>query len=154
MALAQEIQQERFVIIKVNSNEPVKKDIQTRKDIEILVAAFYEKVKADPVIGPIFTTIIKVNWEKHLPVMYNFWENTIFYTGTYSGNPMASHKRLHQLFPLNNEHFQRWVSLFTSTVDELFEGEKASLAKQQAISISTIMKIKILHQNTNVGKNE
>ena len=126
----------------------MKKDIQTREDIKLMVTTFYEKVKVDPVIGFIFTEIVKVNWEKHLPIMYDFWENTIFYTGTYSGNPMESHKRLHRIFPLNEKYFERWVSLFTGTVDELYEGEKASLAKQRAISISTVMKIKILYQNT------
>jgi hemoglobin len=78
----------------------MKKDIQTRDDIELLVNLFYEKVKLDPVIGYIFTDVVKVNWQRHLPVMYSFWENTIFYTGGYNGNPMEVHKRLHQLVPL------------------------------------------------------
>ena len=125
----------------------MKKDIKTRGDIELLVRTFYEKVKPDPVIGHIFTKVVGVNWEKHLPTMFDFWENTLFYTGSYSGNPMQSHKKLHSLFPLNEEHFQRWVNLFTETVDELFEGEKARLAKQRAVSISTVMRIKILQQN-------
>ena len=133
---------------------PAKKDIQTREDIELLVKTFYEKVIADPVIGPIFTEVIKVNWKKHLPVMYDFWENALFYSGTYSGNPMASHKRLHQIFPLKEEHFHRWVYLFTTTVNELFEGEKASLAIQRAISISTVMKIKILHLQYRGSENQ
>ena len=124
----------------------MKKDIKTKEDIELLVRSFYDKVKIDPVIGHIFTTVIKVNWEKHLPVMFDFWENTLFYTGSYSGNPIESHRRLHKIFPLNEEHFKRWVALFTETVDELFEGEKAQLAKQRAFSISTVMKIKILQQ--------
>ncbi len=133
---------------------PAKKDIQAREDIELLVKTFYEKVIADPVIGPIFTEVIKVNWKKHLPVMYDFWENALFYSGTYSGNPMASHKRLHQIFPLKEEHFHRWVYLFTTTVNELFEGEKASLAIQRAISISTVMKIKILHLQYKGSENQ
>ena len=132
----------------------VKKDIQTKEDIELFVNAFYEKVKADSLIGPIFTKVFKVNWEKHLPVMYDFWENTLFYSGTYFGNPMASHKRLHQIFPLKEEYFQRWVSLFSTTVNELFEGEKAGLAVQRAISIATVMKIKILHQNNELPGNQ
>ena len=132
----------------------MKKDIETRKDIEWLIKTFYDKVKTDPVIGHIFTEIIKVNWEKHLPVMYDFWENTLFYTGTYSGNPMASHQKLHRIFPLNDEHFKRWVSLFITTVDELFEGEKASLAKQRAISISTVMKMKIVYQDTGIREGQ
>ena len=121
----------------------MKRDIGTRADIELMVRNFYEKVKIDPVIGYIFNDLAKVNWEKHLPVMFDFWENTLFFTGTYSGNPMKSHQRLHQLYTLNAKHFTEWENLFITTVNELFEGEKAELAKQRAISISTIMQIKI-----------
>jgi len=96
------------------------------------------------VIGYIFNDLAKVNWEKHLPVMFDFWENTLFFTGTYSGNPMKSHQRLHQLYTLNEKHFAQWVQLFIATVNELFEGAKAELAKQRAISISTVMRIKII----------
>lgn len=123
----------------------MKKDIQTRDDIETLVTTFYDKVKADPVIGHIFTEVAKVNWEKHLPVMFDFWENTILFSGSYSGNPMAAHQRLHATFPLNPDHFKRWIALFTGTVDELYAGEKAELAKQRALSIATIMQVKLLH---------
>jgi len=122
----------------------MKKDIETRGDIELLVNAFYEKVKVDPVIGPIFMDVFFVHWEKHLHVMFDFWENALFYTGSYAGNPMVVHQKVHRVFPLNDEHFKRWLLLFTGTIDELFEGAKAVLAKQRAISIATVMKIKIL----------
>lgn len=123
----------------------MKKDIANRNDIILLVNSFYEKVKKDQVIGYIFNDVAKVNWEKHLPVMYDFWENVIFFTGAYTGNPMTAHKQLHQKTPLNAEHFQEWIKLFTQTVDELFEGDKAELTKQRAISIATVMQIKIVH---------
>jgi len=122
----------------------MKKDIEGRKDIELLLKSFYEKVKTDKMIGFIFNDIVKVNWERHLPVMYDFWENTLFYTGTYNGNPMEIHRHLNRLIPLTSEYFNQWTFLFTSTVDELFAGEKAALAKQRAVSISTVMQVKIL----------
>ncbi|MGF2411436.1 MAG: group III truncated hemoglobin, partial [Ferruginibacter sp.] len=121
----------------------MKKDIEAKADIQLLVDAFYEKIKMDAVIGYIFTDVVKVHWEKHLPVMYNFWENTLFYTGSYEGNPMELHKHLHRVMPLTAEHFTQWTNLFTQTVDELFEGKNAGLAKQRAISIATVMQIKI-----------
>ena len=124
----------------------MKKDIETKTDIELLVNTFYEKVKKDDTIGPIFTEIVKVNWEQHLPVMYRFWENSLFYTGTYEGNPMEIHKHLHRAVPLSPEHFNRWTTIFTTTVDELFEGKTATLAKQRAVSIATVMQVKILSQ--------
>jgi hemoglobin len=130
----------------------MKKDIEGKADIQSLVDAFYEKVKSDDIIGYIFTDIVKVHWEKHLPVMYKFWENTLFFTGTYEGNPMELHKHLHHVMPLTAEHFNQWTKLFTSTVDELFEGKNASLAKQRAISIATVMQIKILAEHSTADK--
>ena len=123
----------------------MKNDIENKEDIKTLIDRFYKKVVEDPLIGHFFTSTIKVNWEKHLPVMYSFWENTLFYTGTYTGNPMILHQGIHRMANLSNEAFDRWIELFTATVDGLFEGEKAELAKQRANSIATIMKIKILH---------
>jgi hemoglobin len=130
----------------------MKKDIEDRHDIQLLIDSFYKKVKVDEVIGFIFTDIAKVNWEKHLPVMYNFWESILFYTGGYAGNPMELHRRLNQLIPLSPEHFKRWTDLFTSTADELFTGEKTELAKQRAISIATMMRVKILQHPGDISK--
>jgi hemoglobin len=121
----------------------MKHDIENRKDVEKLVNSFYDKVKQDPVIGFIFNDVAKVNWDKHLPVLYDFWENIIFLTGKYSGNPMSAHLNLNSRVPLTKAHFQRWLELFTQTIDELFEGKKAELAKEKAISIATIMETKI-----------
>lgn len=121
----------------------MKKDIRSRADIERLVQAFYDKARIDPLIGPLFTRHFTINWEHHLAVMYDFWENTLFFTGTYIGNPILTHRALHARHPLSDEAFNQWVALFTATVDELFEGEKALLAKQRALSIATVMKIKI-----------
>ena len=122
----------------------MKKDIENRTDVELLVDQFYDKVKIDPVIGYIFNDVAKVNWEKHLPRMYDFWENTILFTGNYEGNPMELHKHLHKLTPLNTEHFNEWNKLFIETVDRNFAGTRATLAKQRALSISSVMLSKIL----------
>lgn len=122
----------------------MKKDIEGREDVEVLVTRFYEKVKADTTIGYIFNDIAKVNWEKHLPIMFSFWENVLFYTGSYEGNPMDVHLHLNRVVPLTKPHFVRWNELFLQTVDELFEGTNAILAKQRALSISTVMQLKIL----------
>ena len=124
----------------------MKRDIQTKDDIRLIVDSFYDKVKLDDMIGFFFKDIVHVNWEQHLPVMYNFWENVVFQSGTYSGNPMATHTRIHQLSPMNEQHFKRWVQLFTETVDEHFGGNNAELIKQRALSIATTMQIKILHR--------
>ena len=114
-------------------------DIISRKEIIVLVDEFYKKIKVDFTLGFIFNEVANVNWEKHLPIMYDFWENTLFYTGSYSGNPVNLHTHLHHLTPLNNTHVEQWNKLFVETVDEYFEGPNAELAKQRAISISQVL---------------
>ncbi len=130
----------------------MKNDIVSRKDIEILVDLFYSKIKRDERIGFIFSDIAKVNWEKHLPIMYDFFENMLFYTGAYTGNPMELHKHINRLFPLTEAHFKQWNYLFSSSVDELFTGKTAELVKQRAKSISTVMQIKIINEASSSGK--
>jgi hemoglobin len=121
----------------------MKKEIINKMDVHWLVDRFYDKVKEDKVVGYIFNDVMKVNWEKHLPVMYSFWENALFYTGGYEGNAMRKHININRVTPLQKKHFTRWLQLFNETVDEYFEGEKAALAKQRAYSIATLMQLKI-----------
>ena len=125
----------------------MKKDIANRSDIEQFIKSFYDKVLKDETIGFIFTDIAKVNWEKHLPIMYDFWENVIFFTGKYSGDPMNVHTNLNNLIELKPIHFKEWTLLFNQTIDELFSGENAERAKQRAMSIATIMQVKLFEQN-------
>ena len=121
----------------------MKSDIVSRKEIIVLVDKFYAKIKVDFTLGFIFNEVANVNWDKHLPIMYNFWENTLFYTGSYTGNPVSLHTHLHHLTPLNNTHFDQWNKLFLETVDENFEGPNAELMKQRAINISMVLAQKI-----------
>ena len=122
----------------------MKTDIKNRTDIEKLINSFYDKIKTDTKIGYFFTEVAHVNWEKHLPRMYDFWENIMFSTGNFVGNPMAKHKELHQKSTMTKAHFQHWNSLFDETVDELFIGEKAEEIKQRAANIATAMMYKTL----------
>ena len=124
----------------------MKNDMKGREDIELLVNSFYLKVRSDEVIGYLFNEVARVNWDHHLPVMYDFWQKILFNEEGYKGNPMPKHLALHQQSPLNPAHFERWVNLFVSTIDELFEGDYAELAKQRARSIATVMQIRVLHQ--------
>ena len=84
--------------------------------IRTLVDAFYGKVRADPVIGPIFAREIVGDWAPHLAKMYNFWSSVTLMTGRYRGTPMAAHLRLEGLEPA---HFARWLALFRATAAEV-----------------------------------
>jgi hemoglobin len=118
--------------------------ITSKADIIELIDAFYVKVRRDELIGFFFERIVRVDWEKHLLVMYDFWDNIVFSTGQYQGNPMDAHFKLHAKSQMREEHFQRWLSLFFETVDAHFTGEKADLIKRRAESITYIMQAKIV----------
>ncbi len=120
-----------------------RKDIENREDIIVLVDSFYDKVLKDDTIGYIFKDVANINLEKHMPTMYDFWETTLFHQSVYKGNPMRVHVKLNQKEPLKKSHFERWLKLFNETVDELFEGEKAESVKTKALSIATVMQIKV-----------
>jgi hemoglobin len=77
--------------------------------------------------------------------MYDFWENIILQTGQYTGNPMTAHYRVHTLHPFTKEAFQRWLELFNQTLEHYFDGPNTELARQRALSIATVMEIKLLH---------
>ncbi|MEO1053929.1 MAG: group III truncated hemoglobin [Bacteroidota bacterium] len=121
------------------------RDIETRSDIEFMVDSFYRKVQNDTVIGYFFNEVVELDWQKHIPTMYDFWETTLLNNIKYKGNPMKVHLSLHQKSQLEPHHFDKWLKLFRETVDEHFAGSKAELAKTRALSIATVMQIKI-HQ--------
>jgi hemoglobin len=114
----------------------VKHDITQREDIEILVNSFYDKVKEDPLLAPVFSHL---DWPHHLPIMYNFWSSMLFGDQTYRGNPLQKHLNL----AIDKTHFEQWLALFTQTVDEHFEGDKADEVKMRAESIAGIFQLKM-----------
>lgn len=118
-------------------------DITTTTDIKSLIDHFYAKVQVDEAIGYIFNDIAQVNWEQHLPVMYAFWEFLLLSTpDAYRGNPIQKHFDLHAKHPLKAAHFDRWLLLFQSAVDELFAGPVADNAKFRAFAIAETWKPK------------
>lgn len=119
-----------------------KKDIQGREDIRVLMEAFYTRLLADPSISYLFTDVAKIDMMEHIPVLVDFWDSVLFQSDSYRKNAMQPHMVLHQQSPLQKHHFQTWLSHFNSTVDELFEGETAFLAKQRARSIATMIELK------------
>lgn len=123
----------------------MKTDIQNRKDIELLVDTFYDKIQKDSVIGYFFNEVAKTDWNHHLPKMYDFWEVILFGTGNFKGNPMFIHKQLNVQSAMTEAHFQHWLAVFRGTVDELFEGKNAENIKMSATNIARTMSYKVLH---------
>ena len=105
--------------------------LECRADLERLIDLFYARVRVDPMIGPIFNDVAQVHWETHVPKIYDFWDSLLFGAGNYRGRPFPPHIPL----DLKAEHFQRWLSLFFATTDELFDGPKADEIKTRAYHI-------------------
>jgi hemoglobin len=125
----------------------MKKDLENREDIEVLVDNFYAKIRQNEILGHIFNDIAQVDWEKHLPKMYSFWEMILFDKEGYQGQPLRPHLAINQQHPLTPEHFSLWFQLFESTVNEYFEGDKAIEVKQRAKSIALTWASKIDYLN-------
>ena len=118
-------------------------DILDKKDIESLIDKFYKKVIADEIIGYFFTSVITLSWGKHIPIMISFWDTILFGTQSYKGNPMTKHIALSKLSPIENAHFERWMTLWKETINENFYGEKAQEAIDRAQTIALTMQYKI-----------
>jgi hemoglobin len=121
-----------------------RKDIADRADIELLMNTFYERLLADKSINYIFTDVAKIDMKTHIPVIADFWESVLLNKNIYRNNAMKIHMDLNYKTPLTKMHFDIWLQHFNNTVDELFEGDIAFLAKQRAKSVATLMQIKIV----------
>lgn len=121
------------------TNSIPQSDIESRPDIERLVDTFYDHVRSDDLLGPIFNDVAHVDWSAHLPRMYTFWESVLFGAPGFKGNPLATHIALAQKTPLTTREFDRWVDLFHQTVDQLFAGPMATDTKRRAALIAATM---------------
>jgi hemoglobin len=119
------------------------KDIETREDLERLLTEFYKIALTDAQIGHHFADLDLVS---HLPIIVDFWEKILFGKQIYFGNPMIVHQILHEKFPLQPEHFHRWVEIFSATVDEHFIGEQAENAKARALVIAQSLSTQLNQQ--------
>lgn len=112
------------------------RDIEDRSDCERLVRAFYTRALSDPVIGFIFTDVARLDLEAHVPRITAFWETILLGAQSYSGGAFRPHALIHARAPLRRGHFERWLWLWRTTVDELFAGPRAELAKSHAARVA------------------
>jgi len=125
----------------------MKKDIENMDDILLFFHVFYGYLLKDELFIPFFKRMQENNiMEEHIQVMANFWDNILFYSGKYEGNPMEKHSVINIMNRLEPTHFTKWLHYFNASMDELYSGEKASLAKDRAVSIAVVMEKKMLEQ--------
>lgn len=106
--------------------------------IEQLVRAFYQRVQADPMLGPVFASRIK-DWEPHLQQMFSFWSSVALMTGRYHGQPMRKHLPL----PVDGRHFDRWLALFETTAREVCPPKAAAHFLDRARRIAESLELGI-----------
>ncbi len=119
-------------------------DLKNRQDLEKLLTEFYSVVVTDAKIGHYFTRVAQLDLKTHLPIIVDFWEKVLFGKPVYFSNPMTVHHYLNEKSPFEKEHFDRWLEIFTATVDRLFAGETANKAKEKATTIARAMFIALV----------
>ncbi|HET9087793.1 MAG TPA: group III truncated hemoglobin [Acidobacteriaceae bacterium] len=113
----------------------------TEDEISTLVDQFYRKVRADPMIGPIFNARIE-DWPAHLTLLKKFWSTVLLTTGTYRGDPLAAHLSM----PIAQEHFDRWLALFAETALEILPPEHSNVVVRKSERIAKNFQLAIAHQ--------
>ena len=127
-----------------------KKDIETRADIDLFIRSFYKKIIKDKDIGIIFTEVVPIDWEHHIPLIIDFWETILLDNPVYKKNAMEVHYDLNKKIALQQKHFSQWLLLFYTSVDNLYTGKTATLAKTRAKSIAAVMEFKMSGANNNI----
>lgn len=118
-------------------------DIQNPSDIETLMRSFYNTLLQDEAMAHIFNDVAHINLEAHLPHIVSFWEGVVLNTGDYRKNVMQVHLDLNDKVSLSKERFETWLQVFFTTVDNLFAGPNAEKIKTRALSIATVMQVKM-----------
>jgi len=93
----------------------------TENRISQLVESFYERIRDDDLLGPIFNETIS-DWPPHLARMKDFWTSIAIESGRFHGNPMVKHLAIPGI---EQAHFNRWLALFNAALPEVFENAQA-----------------------------
>jgi hemoglobin len=105
-------------------------DIETVDDVADLVQDFYRYVAMDDLLGPVFESA-GVDWGRHIETLTRFWAGQLLAEPGYDGHPLRAHEGVHAVHPFRPAHFERWLDLFTATVESRFAGPTADLAVQR-----------------------
>jgi hemoglobin len=123
-----------------------KEDIKHRKDLHLFVTKFYKKLLMDTELKPFFEHLVQQDHlEQHLEIITDFWNSMLFNTLDYQRNAMQPHLDLNKIKHFEKHHFKAWLKHFNTTMDENFKGERAEMAKTRALSIATVMEIKMIN---------
>jgi hemoglobin len=113
-------------------------DITTRDDVLGLVRAFYREAAMDDLLAPVFHAV-HVDWADHIPRVTDFWCWQLLGEPAEARNTLGAHERAHALVPFTDRHYERWLAIWTSTVDDRFVGPVAEAAKERARRVARAM---------------
>ena len=114
-------------------------DLASQANIDIFVDSFYEKIRADTQLAPLFFDVAQIDLAVHLPHIKHYWYKLLLGDTRYQRHTMNIHRQLHAQRELQPADFQKWLCLFVETVDGSFSGERAERAKAVATSIAKNM---------------
>ncbi|UQE75583.1 group III truncated hemoglobin [Gordonia sp. PP30] len=114
-------------------------DLAGRNDVAEVLDDFYHRAFADPLLRPVFVDIAHMDLAVHLPRITDFWCKAVLKEGEYRRNVFAPHRDLHEIAGLQPQHFERWLGLWHTTIDDRFAGPHADLAKLQGARIAYSM---------------
>lgn len=120
----------------MNRHPTPRPDLDSREHIEAFVDHFYQRMLQDEQLAPIFVDVAQIELDVHLPHIKDYWCKLLLGETGYQRHTMNIHRQLHRKRALMPADFQRWLALFTATVDDYYAGEKAERAKRVATSIA------------------
>ncbi len=128
------------------ASEADKGDLDNREAIQSMVHRFYGKVRIDPLLGPMFNDVAKVDWPEHLDKLTAFWSRALLGQPGYGGNPFRAHANIHVQQCFTRNHFERWLRLFHDTIDADWAGPYAEGAKEMGRRVAAV------HSNQLIGE--
>jgi len=116
------------------------KEIENRKDIQLLVSSFYKTIQKDELLGPIFNHhIADDQWPEHIEKLTDFWTTNLLGIRCFKGSPSKAHVKVDQQMNhgMTQVHFGKWLELWFATIDSLYEGKLARKAKDDSRKMAT-----------------
>jgi hemoglobin len=121
-----------------------KPDLDTRGAIHDVVVQFYREIVFDDLLDPVFGEVAEVDWAEHIPKLIDYWSRVLLGDRGYVGRIVASHRHVHGLEPLRLEHFDRWFTLWVTSIDAGWAGPVAERAKRHAARVATSLARQLL----------
>jgi hemoglobin len=110
----------------------------TEAELEALIPRFYDRVRNDALIGPIFNDGVD-DWTSHLERLVAFWSSVMLTSGRYKGNPVAAHMK--HLGAITPPMFDRWLALWAEVTDQFLPAPQASVLQAKATRIGESLKL-------------